>query len=316
MFEPPEVIFHPGLVVKEEFFDYKSMQQGALNYLILSKFRLGSGDFYGLHSGIQLNNMQIGYADRYEGIMQDGVTPKDCLTIGVVKACDGMVTINHFHKMVEGDLVIIDDSAPYHFTASQGAVIVLISIRKRVVKTLLPELFDKQNIVFQDSNRQLAEMVDHLWNEVLTSGEQALSPEEIDTIEYKVLQTVQQTYMSLKKVDNAMSQAEIKAIEVKRYILDNLEKELSIQSLTQQFGLSDKTLETTFKTLFGVTPKQLIRKLKLNRAHEALYHADPHTVNVSEVAMQWGFNNFGRFSAYHKEVFGTSPHEILNLQNR
>ena len=71
---------------------------------------------------------------------------------------------------------------------------------------------------------------------------------------------------------------------------------MSIQSLTEQFKISDKTLENSFKSLFGITPKRFIDLLKLNRAHEDLQLATTQMTNVSDIATKWGFSHFGRFA--------------------
>ncbi len=109
MIETHELTFQPGLIVNQKFFDYPAMKEGAKNWLFLSRYRFGKGQFYGIHSGIQLNNLQIGHADRHEGIMFEGFAPKDCLTIAIIQKSMGCVCINEF-KMEAGNIIFIDDS--------------------------------------------------------------------------------------------------------------------------------------------------------------------------------------------------------------
>ena len=54
-----------------------------------------------------------------------------------------------------------------------------------------------------------------------------------------------------------------------------------------------------------------MKTLKLNKAHEELQHADALTTNVSNIAMKWGFCNFGRFSKSYKALFDVLPSETL-----
>lgn len=89
---------------------------------------------------------------------------------------------------------------------------------------------------------------------------------------------------------------------------------MTIQSITEQFRISDKTLETSFKSLFGITPKRFIDLLKLNHSHEDLQLADVQTANVSDIATKWGFSNFGRFSKGYRALFGVFPSETLSLE--
>lgn len=85
MTEPHNLSFQPGLIVNQEFFDYPAMQESAKNWLFLSRYRFGTGGFYGRHDGIQLNHLQFGHADRHEGMMFEGLSPKDCLTIAIIQ---------------------------------------------------------------------------------------------------------------------------------------------------------------------------------------------------------------------------------------
>jgi len=103
------------------------------------------------------------------------------------------------------------------------------------------------------------------------------------------------------------------ALEVRSFLLNSLEETMSIQSIVEQFRTSDKTLENSFKSLFGITPKHFMNLLKLNKAHEDLHHADALTTNVSDIAIKWGFSHFGRFAKEYKALFEVLPSETLNL---
>lgn len=309
MLEVPEAVFTPGRVVNEVFQSYRRIDKGAVNYLILSSFRLGSGPFYGRHSGIQLNNMQIGHAYRGEAIINDGVTPQGCLSVGIVKQCSALVTVN-FKKLKAGDLIVIDDSAPYHLTAGSAAELVIISIRNSCLQEHLPELFEQKDTVFNDPDRLLIATVDRIWNDV-DGNERGPDQKEVDTLERELLHVLKRSHALWQKTESGLSEAEKKAFSVKAYIVANLQETMTIASLVQRFDLSDKTLETTFKNLFGLTPKQMINSLKLNRVHEELSKADPKTSTVSEIAIRWGFSHFGRFAGLYRRMFGELPSVTL-----
>ena len=152
------------MVVKEVFTDYKEFQRGAKNHLILNRYRLGNGPFYGVHSGIQLFNMQIGHADRYEGVMNDGIPPKTCVTIAVVQKAEGTVCVDRM-PLREGDVIIVDDHTAYRFASSGRARLAIGSIRKMLfekhglsIEGLLPA-------AFHDENGAFAALIDRLWAE-------------------------------------------------------------------------------------------------------------------------------------------------------
>jgi len=138
--ERHELTFQPGLIVNQEFFDYPSMQamhESAKNWLYLSRYRFGTGEFYGHHASVQLNNLQLSYAERNEGMMFEGFSPKDCLTIGIFQNSPGKACVNTL-KVEQGDIVIIDDSKPYSFVSSHSIRLTIISISKSLVATEIP----------------------------------------------------------------------------------------------------------------------------------------------------------------------------------
>jgi len=88
---------------------------------------------------------------------------------------------------------------------------------------------------------------------------------------------------------------------------------MTIQSIVEQFKTTDKTLQSSFKSLFGITPKHFMNLFKLNHTHEVLQLADTQTTNVSDIAEKWGFSHFGRFSKEYKLLFGVLPSETLKI---
>lgn len=85
----------------------------------------------------------------------------------------------------------------------------------------------------------------------------------------------------------------------------------TVAQLAQAAGTSPRILEYCFAELIGLSPREYLRCVRLNRARRDLRGADPRTTTVAEVAMHWGFWHLGRFSAYYRALFGESPSETL-----
>jgi len=312
MHEAPELKFIPGLVVKEEFHDYKSLQNGAKNYLYITKFRLGSGPFYGIHAGIQLKQMQVGYADRHEGIMYEGWAPKDCITMGVLMQSNGVVSVNRL-KVEVGEILLLDDSAPHTFASSNRASMAMLSIHKDLVVKVVPQLLDGTNQIFKDKDGIVAACLSGITDEIASKPGHHYSADEIEAYERCVLEALSLQFSEMKSVERPLSEHESIAFDVKDFILANLKEDFFINTLAEQFSISDKSLENHFSALFGVTPKKLITMFKLNQAHEELCYANESDVSVTDVAQRWGFSHLSRFSNTYRDVFGALPSEDLKL---
>lgn len=312
MKETHQLLLQPGLVVNQEIFDYKLMQESAKNWLFSLKYRLGKGVFYGCHNGIQLYDLQFGHADRHEGLMYEGYSPKECLTIALIQKSPGTLCINNL-KLQEGDICVIDDQKPYYSISSQGTKIAIISIRKSLIRLELPCLLSSTDKKFRDKKQILSETIEREWMDFSNIKNLAEKPKELEGIQKRIVTAIKRTMIDQEGEYSHLTQGEQTALEVKSFLLTSLTESASIQSITQQFNISDKTLETSFKSLFGITPKCLINIINLNRAHEDLLSTDGQNTNVSDIATKWGFSHFGRFSKNYKELFGVSPSETLKL---
>ena len=89
----------------------------------------------------------------------------------------------------------------------------------------------------------------------------------------------------------------------------HLENPPSQTSLAQQVGVSDRTLQKGFKTVFGITPFAYLTRQRMNRAEHLLRQADQ---TVAEVANLVGYANPAQFAAAFKRQFGISPRECLH----
>jgi AraC-like DNA-binding protein len=311
MFEIPDTIFEPGLIVDQEFFDYLTMQESAKNWSYFSKYRFGKGRFYGRHDGLQLNNLQFGHADRHEGAMAEGMSPKDCLTIGILQKNDGYVCVNGM-KMQQGDIIIIDDSKPYDFSSSDKSIFAIISIYKSIIQKEIPHILSATDRLFHDKEDVLSKTIEEEWVRVKETPEVFKERDEIKKTEEKIVNAIKYSLSGQTGREVHLTEGEKTALEVKRFLLDSLEETMTIQDIVEQFNISDKTLQNSFKSLFGFTPKHFMILLKLNRAHEDLKVSDAQTTNVSDIAIKWGFSHFGRFAKEYQELFGTLPSETLH----
>ena len=310
-----ELTFQPGLIVNQEVFDYPAMQESAKNWLYLSKYRFGSGEFYGRHDGVQLNNLQFGHGDRHEGMFFEGISPKDCLTIAILQKSTGCLCVNDL-KMEVGDVILIDDSKPYDFSSSHHTILAIISISKTLVAAEFPWILDTTDKLFKDKGNVLSDTIENEWRRVIEEPNLFDNTHELDLMENKIVKAIKYAFVGQTGEICHLTEGEKTALEVRSYLLDSLEETMTIQNIVEAFKTSDKTLESSFKSLFGITPKNFLTLLKLNHAHEDLQLADAQTINVSDIASKWGFSHFGRFSKEYKALFGVLPSETLKQTDK
>jgi YesN/AraC family two-component response regulator len=114
-------------------------------------------------------------------------------------------------------------------------------------------------------------------------------------------------FLSQGSVVKAVSADEKFLEKLKKIVEERISDEmLSVESLTEEIGMSRAQLYRKVTALTGISGNEFIRKLRLQKAAQLLQqHAGP----VSQVAYEVGFSNLSYFSKCFKEEFGVLPSE-------
>ena len=86
------------------------------------------------------------------------------------------------------------------------------------------------------------------------------------------------------------------------------DKEFAVGSIYGTFGMSQSTFYRKLQALIGMSPNDLVRRIKMQKACELLKY---NGLNVSEVAYELGFSDPKYFSSVFKKEFGMSPSQWI-----
>ncbi|CAM3525258.1 AraC family transcriptional regulator [Tsukamurella ocularis] len=76
--------------------------------------------------------------------------------------------------------------------------------------------------------------------------------------------------------------------------------------MAEAAGVSVRRLQEGFRLYVGVSPREYLLDVRLDRAHHDLVRASPMDT-VADVAMRWGFHHTGRFAAAYRRRYGVAP---------
>lgn len=93
------------------------------------------------------------------------------------------------------------------------------------------------------------------------------------------------------------------------YIRAHSGRPVSLSELVAVTGVSERTLQQSFLRHRGQTPSEFARDLRLDLAREAI--ASRSGASVTQIALDFGFNHFGRFAQSYGARFGEKPSETL-----
>lgn len=88
-------------------------------------------------------------------------------------------------------------------------------------------------------------------------------------------------------------------------VLKKYDKVLSFEQIAQENGITYSRFNAIFKVIYGDTPYQYLKKLRMNIAAQKLKKTD---LSVLDIATSVGYSNSSNFANAFKSVFGELPH--------
>jgi len=296
-----------GFFSKEIYDDYHSMDKSSSdNWGYKCTYQLLPHGLNGEHKFLQLDTMQLSYARRPGGMMHDTTTAKGSIVIAIIeevadKACFDCM------KLESGDILFFDDSKTFNLMSNDTFNFFVISIYKSSLGKLLP-LFNKAlNYRLKDKENILSILLHKTWEEFTKKN----SEPNYKAAEKAIVNQIETFLENQTLIPSTLTKGEEIALAIRDQVYNHMDGNVNISQFADQYEVSEKTLQTSFKSLFGFTPKYFIRQLKLNLIHNEFKESNPKQNSVSKVALKWGFKHMGQFSRYYTELFGVNPSETL-----
>jgi AraC-like DNA-binding protein len=96
---------------------------------------------------------------------------------------------------------------------------------------------------------------------------------------------------------------------------DRSDEPLSIAELARELGIGIRSLQMIFVKSYGIGPREMLNRIRLDRARHRLLTADPDT-QVTTVALDSGFTHLSRFSEAYRRRYGERPIDTLRHKPR
>lgn len=96
------------------------------------------------------------------------------------------------------------------------------------------------------------------------------------------------------------------------YLDSHLTNAVSRADLAAAAGVSIRTLSRGFLKRHATGPMGFLKARRLYAAYRRLLAAEAGSTRVTDVALRYGFNHFGKFAGEYKQAFGESPSVTLN----
>lgn len=306
-----------GHVIDLKFNTHEAMIEAALLWQ-LEEYQLDSGSFSGYIKIVHTIHTQIANTFRSNGVFVKGYTPPNVYLFASGES-EGKMTHNGMNAL-DDELVVLSDTDQLDFILSSSVDDVIIAVDKDFFHTVFEKHFHKsfkyntltKRIQLKDNSGKvfrsrlkdvLADLMDQ--NEKLQND-----PDYHAKAEDEIIQILFENLDFSKSRKDAL-ESEINAEKIRKHIEKNFKKNISINELCISEKLSERTLRSGFKNLFGLSPKQYHTSFRLGKVHHAFLKADYTVESVEKIAYDHGFTHMGRFSRSYKSMFGNTPSYTL-----
>ena len=94
--------------------------------------------------------------------------------------------------------------------------------------------------------------------------------------------------------------------KILEYTNANYKEDLSLEIISNQYGLSREHLSRTFKKYIGITFSEYLDNVRLYNAYRDLLNSD---YSITEIAFNNGYPNVASFINKFKKIYGTTPYK-------
>lgn len=100
---------------------------------------------------------------------------------------------------------------------------------------------------------------------------------------------------------------------VKEYITENIDRRVTLDELAERFNMSQSSLKSCFKCVYGLPIATYARNFRLERAASLLRKSQ---YSILEISCMIGYENPGKFAEAFRSVYQVSPRQYRKEENR
>ncbi len=170
-------------------------------------------------------------------------------------------------------------------------------VKYEFLHELKEEILNLYSVVCKEKEINFNNILKNINNDILYTS----SIKSLDDINLFCLK-----YANIIISNDSTSKSHNTVDDVKEYILNNLHENLSRNNLAEHFFLNPDYLARIFAKQEKISLGNFITISRIEKAKKLLQNPN---VNIGEVAIQVGYNNYSHFSKIFKEITKLSPNE-------
>ena len=106
-----------------------------------------------------------------------------------------------------------------------------------------------------------------------------------------------------------MREAEYVAADAVRYVQLHAGEPIANADLAAAVGVNSEELHRVLREVFEQTPRQVVRRVRVEGVRAELLRSDPRTTAITTIAKRWGFVHLARFTAAYRARCNEPPEQ-------
>jgi AraC-type DNA-binding domain-containing proteins len=270
------------------------------------------------------NTITIGIGNIYTGVQNIRLSYNEAVEAYEMKFIKGQSRIIHFSD------ISTDNQQVYHYPVNHEKMIMNLLNNgssdgvSKAVNALVTDVRSNENINTDNVklifNQLLGRVMEHLishnfsvknvFGENYNIYQQLATKETIDEVEVwltEIFDTII-SYSENRKVSDK------KYIDkVLEYIHNNYKKDIDVNTMAQEIGISYSQLRRVFVEELGVNLVSYVNNLRIEEAKRVLVDSDK---SIYDIALSLGYNNDQSFNRFFKKFEGITPGEFRNKNRK
>jgi AraC family ethanolamine operon transcriptional activator len=266
--------------------------------------------------------MQLGLSVRSNSTKVEGFVPERTLMLALPISVESSVQ-NHGRRLSENAIVAYDHTEGLEFSFKGPLKLITVAVSageiERRAQNLWGEAFENRKslgaIWLPDASARMsvARKINAILFETMRDPFAVVSPRGRREVENAVLDTLLSSVLDRSRPEGTRVRQKI-ARKAEEYLRTCCRDPISISDLCAAVGATRRTLHLGFIELYGVPPMHYLRAIRLGGVRDDLTNARGRDLRVSDVAMKWGFEHFGRFALAYRDFFGAVPSADVGLR--
>lgn len=315
-------IFDSGLLSTNTFNDFDQMAVVAASVWDQRYRKLGRSTEFGFAHQLNLPRAQLTHIGWESGIRIETGTPPGSIGIVLQSAGNDRLRVNG-RKLANEEIMLLHSPHDYDLVNAENTNYLVLAVDEERVKGHarahwgeLPKKFESYTSMISESSAHQQQLLAILQRHLRFGYEnpEYLPAQELQDVMIDDLLDALFLANKPPAAPNSITRRHLLAKKAASYLVENVKEVVTLRSMCEYVGVSERSLRQGFLERFGVTPKTYIKHHRLNQLHELLRASKPDDLTVTQGALSLGLTHLGRLPGEYRVLFNELPSETLQAR--